>query len=148
MKGEVGAVATPDEKADGCHLMKLTSEPFHCEKRQDLVAKGKCLNPADEAPSWHTESVVEVTHLLNHVVLGLVLMEKISEANQLAWGCKRQEATRLKARRVSRHGHDCIIEETIRREALEPPDCEGMKKEHGRRLAQRLLKDGEKEQPK
>ena len=100
------------------------------------------LNPVGGASFWCTESTAVVTHLVNHVVLGLVLMEKISEANQLPWGCDRQEATRLKARKISRHDHDHIIEETIRREALEPPDHEGMKKEHGRRLAQRLLKDG------
>ena len=50
IKGEVGAVATPDENADGCHLMKFTSEPFHCEEMQDLVVKGKCLNPVGGAP--------------------------------------------------------------------------------------------------
>ena len=49
---------------------------------------------------------------------------------------------RLKARRISRHDHDHIIEEIIRREALEPPDHKGTKKEHGKRIAQRLLKDG------
>ena len=47
---------------------------------------------------------------------------------------------RLKAKKIRRHDHDHIIEEIIRREALEPPDHEGMKKEHGKRLAERLLK--------
>ena len=69
-------------------------------------------------------------------------MEKISKENQLPWGCNKQEATRLKAKRISRHDHDHIIEEIIRREALEPPDCEGTKKQHGKRMAQKLLKDG------
>ena len=142
VKGEVGAVATPDEKADGCHLMKFTSEPFHCKERQDLVVKGKHLNPVGGAPFWHAESEVEVTHLVHHVVLGHVLMEEISEANQLPRGCNKAEARRLKAQKISRHDHDYIIEEIIRREALEPPDYEGIKKEHGKRMAQRLLKDG------
>ena len=106
------------------------------------MVKGKCLNPVGGAPFWYTESEVEVTHLVHHVVLGFLLMEEISKENQLPRGCNKQEATRLKARRISRHDHDCIIEEIIRREALEPPDCEGMKKEHGKRMAQRLLKDG------
>ena len=43
--GEVGAVATPDVNADGHHLMKFTSEPFHCEERQNLVVEGQHLNP-------------------------------------------------------------------------------------------------------
>ena len=135
-------MATSDENADGCCLMKFTSEPFHSEERQDLVVKGKCLNPVGGALFWHTESKVEVTHLVHHVVSGLVLMKEISEANQLPRGCNKQEATGLEARRISRHHHDCVIEEIIRREALEPPDHEGMKKEHGKRMAQRLLKDG------
>ena len=50
-------------------------------------------------------------------------------------------ARRLKAKKISGHDHDCIIEETIRREALEPPDHEGMKKQRGKRMTQRLLKD-------
>ena len=33
IKGEVGAVATPDKNADGHHLMKSTNEPFCCEDR-------------------------------------------------------------------------------------------------------------------
>ena len=103
----------------------------------------QCSNPAGGAPFWCTESTAVATHLVNHMVSGLVLMEEISEENQLPWGCNKQEATGSKAKRISRHDHDCIIEETIRREALEPPDCEGMKKEHGKRMAQRLLKDGE-----
>ena len=34
--GEVGAVAKPDVNADGCHLMKFTSEPFHCVKKDKI----------------------------------------------------------------------------------------------------------------
>ena len=49
IKGEVGAMANPDENADGHHLTKFTSEPFHCEERQELVVKGKCLNPVGDA---------------------------------------------------------------------------------------------------
>ena len=33
IKGEIGAVATPDKNTDGHCLMKFTSEPFHCEER-------------------------------------------------------------------------------------------------------------------
>ena len=69
VKDEVGAVATPDEKADGCHLMKFTSEPFHCEERQDLVVKGKYLNPVGGALFWHTESNVEVTGIQHFLQL-------------------------------------------------------------------------------
>ena len=68
IEGEVGAVATPDEKADGYYLMKFTTEAFHCKERQDLVVKGKHLNTVGGAPFWHTESEVELTHLVNHVV--------------------------------------------------------------------------------
>ena len=70
------------------------------------------------------------------------MIEKIAEANQLSWGCNKQEARKSKAKKISRHDCDHIVEETRRREALEPPDHEGMKKEHGKRKAQRLLKDG------
>ena len=140
LKGWVGAVATPDVNTDGHHLMKFTSEPFHCEERQNLVVKGKHLNPVGGAPFWHTDSEVEVTHLVHHVVLGFLLMEEISKENQLSQGCNKTKARRLKAKKISRHDHDHIIEEIIRREALEPPDCEGMKEEFGKRLAQRLLK--------
>ena len=109
--GEVGAVATPDVNTDGCHLMKFTSEPFHCEKRQNLVVKGKHLNPVGGAPFWYTDSEVEVTHLVHHVVLGLVLMEEISDENPLPRrGCNRPEATRLNAKKIARHDHDYIIE--------------------------------------
>ena len=80
--------------------------------------------------------------MVHHVVSGLVLMEEISEENQLPRGCNKAEATRLKAKKISTHDNDYIIEEIIRREALEPPDYEGIKKEHGKRMAQRLLKDG------
>ena len=79
--------------------------------------------------------------MVHHVVLGFLLMEEISNENQLPRGCNKPEATRLKAKKIRRHDHDCVIEEIIRREALEPPDHEGMKKEHGKRMAQRLLKD-------
>ena len=79
--------------------------------------------------------------MVHHVVLGLVLMEEISDENPLPRrGCKTKEATRLNAKKIGRHDHDCINEEIIRREALEPPDHEGTKKEHGKRLAERLLK--------
>ena len=140
--GEVGAVATPDENADGYYLIRFTSEPFHCKERQDLVVKGKCLNPVSGAPFWYTDSEMEVTHLVDHVVSGFLLMEEISDENPLPRGCRTEEATRLNAKKIGRHDHDYIIEEIIRREALEPPDCEGMKKEHGRRLAERQLKEG------
>ena len=80
--------------------------------------------------------------MVHHVVLGLVLMEEILKENQLPQGCNKAEARKLKAKKIRRHDHDCIIEETIRRQALEPPDHEEMKKEHGKRMAQRLLKDG------
>ena len=140
VKGEVGAVATPDVNADGCHLMKFTSKPFHCKERQNLVVKGKHLNLVGGAPFWCTDSEVEATHLVHHVVLGFLLMEEILDENPLPRGCKTKEATRLKAKKIGRHDHDHIIEEIIRREALEPPDCEGMKEEHGKQLAQRLLK--------
>ena len=116
IEGEVGAVATPDANVDGCHLMKFTSEPFHCKKRQDLVVKGKCLNPVGGAQFWYTDSEVEVTHLVHHVVLGHVLMEEILDENPLPRGCNKQQATTLKAKRISRHDHDCILEEIIRRE--------------------------------
>ena len=120
--------------------MKFTSKPFHCKERQDFVVKGKHLNPVGGAPFWHTDSEVEATHLVHHVVLGFLLMEEISDENPLPRGCKTKEATRLKAKKIGRHDHDCIIEEIIRREALEPPDCEGTEREHGKRLAERLLK--------
>ena len=73
-------------------------------------------------------------------------MEKILEEKQLPKECNRQEARRLQARMVRRKDHDCVVEETIRREALEPPDCEAMKKEYGKTLAQKHL--NEKEQQK
>ena len=95
---------------------------------------------------WCTESKVVVTHSANRVLLGLVLMEKILEEKQLPKECNRQEARRLQARMVRRKDHDCVVEETIRREALEPPDCEAMKKEYGKTLAQKHL--NEKEQQK
>ena len=104
--------------------------------------KGKHLNPVGGAQFWHTDSEVEVTHLAHHVVSGFLLMEGISEENQLPLGCNKAEARRLKAKKISRHDHNCINEEIFGREALEPPDCEGMKKEHGKQMAQRLLKDG------
>ena len=102
IEGEVGAVATPDVNADGHRLMKFTSEPFHCEERQDLVVESQCLNPVGGA--------------LFCVVLGFVLMEKISEENSLPKGCNKAESRRLKAKKISGRDHDHIIEEIIRRE--------------------------------
>ena len=132
-------MATPDENADGCCLMKWTGNPFCCEEREELVVKGKHLNPVKRAPFWHTESEVEAIHLVNHVVSGFVLMEKVSEDNQLPAGCKKQQAEELEAKKICMDNHEHILEEMIRREALEDPDCEAMKKEHGRRMAQKML---------
>ena len=49
VKGDVGAVAPPDEHADGHCLMMFITDPHHCEERQGLVVKGRHLNPVQQA---------------------------------------------------------------------------------------------------
>ena len=84
VKGEVGAVATPDENANGCCLMKFRNKPFHCEERSTF---------------WCTESKVEVTHLVHHVVLGLVLMEDFFKGQSVATGMQQTGSHKIESQK-------------------------------------------------
>ena len=115
--GGIGAVPTADTDADGYYLLEFTSEPYECHKSNQLIVKGKCLNPVKRAPKWCTKSELFDKHLVNHIVYASVRIDPISEDNQHLRGCLRKIA-------IEKEDDDYVIEEIIRREALEDPNYE------------------------
>ena len=101
---------------------------FHHESKQ-LLIEGYYLNEVERAPGWYTKSKLSDKHLMKHVVMGSVTMHSISETNQLPKGCLKKVAAEKKAMKISSSNSDYIIEEIIRREALEDPDYEKIEAE-------------------
>ena len=122
--GYIGAVITSDEDADGYYLIKWSGTPYTAQDSGELVCDGKYLNPVGRAPKWYTTSEDADTILVQHVVLGKVIMEEISASNPLPKTCNRRKATSMGALKISQQSDDYIFDEIHRRDALEDPEFE------------------------
>ena len=121
--GGVGAIVTTDEQADGYYLVEWTGEPFTCQVTGELKCRGIYFNRVGRAPKWYTKSdLAPDEFLLQHVVLGAVTMEPISNSNPLPIHCNRVVATRAGALKISKDCDDFIFDEIWRRDLLEDPE--------------------------
>ena len=121
--GGIGAVATKNKDTpDGYYLVQWTGKPYPDQETKDWLCEGIYLNEVPLAKYWYTkdEGAPEI-HDVRHVVLGQVKMEKISPTNPLPRACNKKSATQKKAMKISADDHEFILEEFIRREALENP---------------------------
>ena len=89
-----------------------------------LVCDANYLNRVGGAPKWYTESDLSDKHVLQHVVLGDVTIEEISDTNPLPNTCDKPQAQAKAALKVSKESNDFIFEEIHRRDALEDPEYE------------------------
>ena len=120
--GLIGAVVTSDEKADGYYLIQWTGTPYTDQDTGGLLCDGKYLNPVGGAPKWYTHSEDFASIDLKHVVLADVIMEEISDSNQLPNSCNKREAKSKEAKRISKCSNDFIFNEIRRRDQLEDPE--------------------------
>ena len=120
--GKYGAVVTSDEDADGYYVVQWTGLPYTDQETGQLVCDANYLNPVARAQKWYTESVASDTHVLQHVVLGDVNMNIISDTNSLPNTCDKVSAASKGALKVSKESDDFIFEEIYRRDALEDPE--------------------------
>ena len=75
-----------------------------------------------KTPSTYTKDEgTAILHDVRHVVLGQVKMEEISPTNPLPRACNKKSAKEKNALKIAADDHELIIEEIIRREALENP---------------------------
>ena len=119
--GCYGAVVTIDKDADGYYLVKWTGTPYTDQETGELVCDGLFLNPVGRARKWYTLSSLLSRSLVKHVVLAKVVMEGITDQNQLPKACNRRQAAAKGALKISKASDDFIFAETYRRDQLEDP---------------------------
>ena len=82
------------------------------------------MNPVGSAPKWYTSSEDADTVLVQHVVLGKVVMEEISPSNPLPNTCNKRKATSMGALKILRESNNYIFDEIHWMDALEDPEFE------------------------
>ena len=135
--GAVGAVCTSDENVlYGYYLFQFTSLPYtdqdHDDDKEDDYVDGcislKCdgcwMYKINGAKDWYytppvSEKYKVVTIDVVNVVLGDVEMEEVSATNKPTRKTAKDQAAKTHAKRMSQVSHDFIVDEIVRREALE-----------------------------
>ena len=133
-EGEVGAVGTTDEAANGYYLVKWISEPYtlqaDTEGMSGIISAGKMVvdavyfNRVQRAPLWYTPSAMVTIMEVKHILKTGLQVQPISATNALPRACATQEATRKKAVKVSSLDHEAIMEEATKRDRLDYGDEE------------------------
>ena len=135
--GGVGAISTSDETvSNGYYLFEFTSLPYtdqnHDDDKDDdcldgcisLKCEGKWMYKLPGAKDWYYTPPISEKHGLVdidvvNVVLSEVVMEELSATNKPTRRNANAEAGRMNAKRMSKESHDFIVDEIVRREALE-----------------------------
>ena len=100
-----------------CHFSKWMLENEGSTKnRVFMVQKQDCAHIS--------ECNFKEKHLINHVVHTNVAMHPIPEENPLPRKRNKKVSSEKGALKIRAEDYSCIKEETLRREALEDPDCE------------------------
>ena len=131
-KGEVGAVGTTDEAANGNYLVKWISKPYTLQADKEgmsgIISAGKmvvdavCFNRVHRAPLWYTPSAMVMIMEVKHILKTGLQVQPISATNALPRACATQEATRKKAVKVPSLDHVAIMEEATKCGRLEYDD--------------------------
>ena len=97
---------------------------FTCQETGELRCYGNYLNRVPKAPKWYTKSDISDEHRLQFVVLADLTLEAISEQSPLPNTYSKTVAREMNALKVSKESDDYIVDEIIRRDALEDPEYE------------------------
>ena len=89
-----------------------------------MVCDGYFLNPIGRAPKWYTPSALPSRSVVKHFVLANVLMEGITDSNQLPNTSNRRQAAAKGALKNSKESDDFIFGEIYRRDKMEDPEYE------------------------
>ena len=119
--GFAAIVCNDNEEKHGCHVVQWSGSPWTHQETGELMCDGVCFNHVPRAPLWCTKSfpVEADTHVLKHVIVSDLKLLPISEGNPLPSNCSKKSATTLRAMKLSEETHDFIMEEILRRDALE-----------------------------
>ena len=116
--GNIGAVTTSEDKEapNGYYLVEFIDTPGPGEN--GLECKVLWLDVIKGAPKWFTKSEVEGVVDMINVVHTDVKMDPVSPSNQLPRWVSNQITNQI-AVKISEDSHNFILDEIIRREALE-----------------------------
>jgi hypothetical protein len=85
----------------------------------ELVCEATYLNPVKRAPYWYTPSDIATVVRLQHVVGADLEMNQPLPLIKLPSNCKRKDALRKGAMRLSENYHELLLDEINRRDALD-----------------------------
>jgi hypothetical protein len=120
-----GAIMTEDEQTHGYYLIQWCGLPYTLQEDSDesqageLVCEATYLNPVERAPYWYTPSDIATVVRLQHVVGADLEMNQPSPSIKLPSNCKREDALRKGAMRLSEYSHELLLDEINRRDALD-----------------------------
>ena len=70
------------------YLVEWIGVPYTCEETGDLKWCGNYLNRVGGAPKWYTKSNLDDEYLVQHMVLGVVKVDPISDSEIFKEGLK------------------------------------------------------------
>jgi hypothetical protein len=132
-EGKIGAFSTEDEETSGYYIVEWTSEAYTLQEDTaltefdpplqlqagELVVDATYLNPVPRAPLWYTRSQLNTTVRVKQVLAVNLNMLDISDDNKVPRGCNKREVERLKGKRLHDADHEEILDERMRRVALD-----------------------------
>ena len=84
-----------------------------------LVVDATYLNLVPRAPLWYTPSKLNTTVRVKQVLAASLNMLGISDGNKVTRGCNKREVERLEGKRLHDADHEEILDERMRRVALD-----------------------------
>ena len=102
-----------------CGLPYTSQEESDEIQAGELVCEATYLNPVERAPYWYTPSDIATVVRLQHVVGADLEMNQPSPLIKLPSNCKRKDALRKGAMRLSENYHELLLDEINRRDALD-----------------------------
>jgi hypothetical protein len=131
--GSIGAFQTEDDNADGYYLVQFTSEPYTLQEATllteyepplqleegELVCEATYFEKVPRARFWYTPTEMTTVLRVQQVVATKIELVEPSPTNPLPNTCKKRDAERLGARKITVSDHDDIIDESSRREQLD-----------------------------
>jgi hypothetical protein len=131
--GKIGAFSTEDEETSGYYLVEWKSEAYTLQEDKvltefdpplelqagELVVNATYLNLVPRAPLWYTQSELSTTVRVKQVLAANLNMLGISDSNKVPRGCNKKEVERLEGKRLHDVDHEEILDERMRRVALD-----------------------------